>query len=1050
MTTLPVDQAATDLQQYVTKEIKYVPGPPDFKSRVGEKILASAHGNFLWVYFVLNNIARCHTEASIEETLDELPLELEPLYQRMESSVALNSHPRDRGLTKTILTWIACSRQSLTVEELSGALAPEYSIILDLTHTVVQVCGGFIVTDKRDRLTMVHQTARDYLTKTAGLEYSIQPRLAHREIFLKCLGTLSGSTQRSRSEQIFSQPFLFYASTSWSYHLALSSISLDQIQTITLAKFFQGPSVVAWIQILGLTGQLRCLVHSSQSITSYLSKQAKVDAESSPLNQRLRDRDCLEAWAVDLVKVLGKFRTNIVRHPRSIQKLVPVFCPKNSMLYRQYRPRVSPRSLQVVGLSSSDWDDCLAKILLSRETQALRIECGNKFFAILTSSGTLTLYHTATCEEVRCFAHTERVLCFAFDDSWQRLVTYGFHTTKIWHVRSGEQHCCIPNPRNAKALAVSFLPGEDVIVSCSDDRAIRKVGLATASDGWTVLESSPGGDGFDGKTYNSPRRVAYSADGLQVAIAYRGFPLIVWAIDSQSIVGYCERLTDRTKRSQDLWTDVGPICWNPITDHVLGLFNDGCIFKWQPWDSEIYELKSFAADIQCSPNGNVFVTSSVDGTLRIWSFHHFALVYTLSCYTPVTDIALSPDGSRIYDLRDSFCNIWEPNALLRLAEADDGASDTSSTINGFLQATEALSEMLSPITALAVNPWDSSYCIGDDDGSLRLHQSPESKSFELSRTFVPVEHALWSNDGSTLAVADLGGSISVWTKATPTSIKGMTLKFEARIGRNIRQILLSQRSDYILAVTQGLTELWSLGTKEMVKRRSSLETASQWINHPIRSDLVLEVESTIVKVFNWGDLAHIGSVDVFTTTTTSDQIQDLDITHKALPGNAPGQRSITKVLTASDRSQLLLQVSSTSRDRQTKAQLLLIPSSCIPTSPQKTPQQTAETTRLPMNVTHHIETLIGLVGPRAGRDSSAGIDSEDTLVFLDRESWVCSLSLGKNDAEAVVKRHFFIPQDWLNADYLRLSVIAEDGTLFIPKNGEVAVIYNGLREAWFD
>lgn len=1048
--TLPADQTATDLRQYVMKEIKYVPGQPDFKARVSARILDSAHGNFLWVYLVLNNIARCHTEAAIEETLDELPTELEPLYQRMESSLALNSHPRDRGLIKTILTWIACSRQSLNVEQLSGALAPEYSNILDLNHTAVQICGGFIVTDKRDQLTMVHQTARDYLTRTTGLEYSIQPRLAHREIFLRCLGALSGSTQRLRSEQIFSQPFLLYASTSWSYHLALSSVSLDHMQTITLAKFFQGPSVMAWIQVLALAGQLKCLVHSSHSITSYLGKQAKVDAESSPLNQRLRERDCLEAWAIDLLKVLGKFSTNIVRHPRSIHKLVPAFCPKNSMLYRQYRPRGSPGSLQVTGLSGSDWDDCLAKVHLGRDTQALRIECGNRFFAILISSGTLTLYHTATCEEVRSFAHAERVLCFAFDDSWQRLVTYGFHTTRIWGVRSGEQLFCFPNPRNAKALAVSFLRGEDVIVSCSDDRAIRRVALDTASEGWSILETSPGGDGFDGKTYNSPRRVAYSADGLQVAIAYRGFPLMVWAIDSQSVVGYCERLTDRTKRSQDLWTEIGPICWNPITGHVLGLYKDGCIFKWHPLDSETYELKAFAADIQCSPNGNVFVTSSVDGTLRIWSFNHFALVYTLSCHTPVTDMAISPDGSRVYDLRDSFCHVWEPNALLRLAEVDDGASDTSSTLGGLPQAAEASSEMLSPITALAVNPQDSSYCVGDEDGSLRLHQSPGSNSFELSRTFVPVEHAIWSNDGSILAVADLGGRISIWAKANQASTKGMTVILEANIGRNVRQILISQHSNYILAVTQGPTELWSIGTKEMVASRPSQGATSQWIHHPFEGDQVLESESTKVEVFNWEGLAHIGSVDVF-PTTLRDQIQDLDITQEVIPRNALGHGSIIKVLKTSDGSQFLLQISSTSSNRQTTKQVLLLPSSSfLPTSVQSTPQRMTKATSLPAIVTHHIESIIGLVGPRAGRGSSAGIDSGDTLVFLDKESWVCSWSLEESDAEAAVKRHFFLPQDWLNADYFRLSAVAEDGTLFIPKNGEVAVIYNGLREAWFD
>lgn len=1048
--TLSADSAVRDLQHYVTKEMEYVPGRPDFKAKIMERILEKAEGNFLWVHLVVMSIAQCHTEAAIEETLNEMPAELEPLYQRMESSLVLNLHPRDQELTKIILTWATCSRRSLTSAELAQALLPTYPNLIDLDHTVVKLCGGFVIVDSRGHIAMVHQTAREYLTKTSGRQYSVSPRIAHRDLFLKCIAALSNPTQRLRPDLLSTQPFLLYASTSWSYHLSLSVISLDHLQTITLTKFFQSPSVLTWIHTLALTGQLTYLVRSSQSITSYLAKQARMDAENSPLSQRLQEKECLESWATDLIKIVGKFRTNLTKHPRSIYKLIPTFCPKTSLLYRQFGPKRLPGSLEVTGIPSSTWDDCLAKFQVDRNTQALKVECGDKFFAILTSSGTLGLYYTLTCEEVRTFAHKERVLCFDFDRSWHKLVTYGFRTTKVWDVRSGVLLQSFPNPRSAKALAISFLGDEDVVISCSDDRAVRRAALDSSSEGWTILETNPGGSGYQGKTFNSPRRVAYSADGAQVAIAYRGFPLIVWAINPPGFVGYCERFTDRNKRNQDLWTEIGPICWNAITGHVLGLYADGCIFKWHPLESESYELKTVAADIQCSPSGNVFVTSSVDGTLRVWNFHHFALIYTLSCHTPVTALAISPDGGRIYDLRDTFCHIWEPNALIRLTEADDEVnSDTSSTLGGFSQASEASSEMSPPVTALAVNPPGSIYCVADDAGSLRVHDRHNGTILEVSKGFLPIEHAVWDRDGRILVTADLGGNITVWSKEESASAKVVQFYFEASVKKSIRQLLISHQSDYFLAVTQGFNELWSIGTRLMVTSYSSSSMSSRWTQHPSQDKFLPDINITRVTIHNWNDSSTVASfalealaLDVFT--------QGLHITDVDTAKETHGQGHIDKTLTTSDGSRILVQFSTKSTDQSQKHQFTLISSSELSVQQIYAEQSMLKARKLPPSVNDRIESLIGFVSPSAGRGFLVGIDSEDVLVFLDHDSWVCSWALGEGEGEEAVKRYFFLPQDWLNSDYFRHCAILRDGTLFFPKNGEVAVILNGLREAWLN
>ena len=51
---------------------------------------------------------------------------------------------------------------------------------------------------------------------------------------------------------------------------------------------------------------------------------------------------------------------------------------------------------------------------------------------------------------------------------------------------------------------------------------------------------------------------------------------------------------------------------------------------------------------------------------------------------------------------------------------------------------------------------------------------------------------------------------------------------------------------------------------------------------------------------------------------------------------------------------------------------------------------------------------------------------------------------------ARVKRHFFLPRDWQNLDWLELAVMRPDGVLLCPRNGEVALVEEGLREEWLE
>lgn len=1036
--TLSIDQSQEDLKRYVMKEMEYIRGREDFKADVSQRILTGANGNFLWVTLVLNDISQCHTEAAIEEALEEMPAELEPLYRRMESSLASASKSHDRGLTKAILTYATCSLRPLTVNELAQALTPAYPNIIDLEHTAIQLCGGFVMIDNKLQVIMVHKTAREYLVKTSGLQYSIISRVAHRDIFVRCLTFLSTSTHQARPDLSSVPPFMLYAATSWSYHLAASAASPDSIQLVLLTRFLQGPSVLFWIYLLARHDQLRILLYASQSITSYLKKQAVIDAERSPMTHRLQEKELVESWAVDLVKIVGKFGPNLVQHPRSIYRLIPTFCPASSVISRQFSSRKAPSAPSISGFASTQWDDCLAKFPVSKISRPTKMVCSDKYFAVLTSEGTISLYQAATCEIFRRIAHGERVLCFCFGDSWRTLVTYGFLTTKVWDVQTGRQYHSFRNPTSAKAQAMSFLDDRNIVISCSDDRSIRQAVLDDANPGWVVIEPSPGGDSFDGRQYNSPRRVTISADGQQVAIAYRGFPLLVWGVDPPGLIARCERPTDKIKNRHDLWTDVGPICWNPLSGHILGLYNDGCIFKWHPMEQDNQELNTIAADIQCSPSGNIFVTSNVDGSLRIWSFQHFTLIYSLSCHTPVTDLAISPDERRIYDLRESFCNVWEPNALMRLAETDDAATDTSSTLDGLSQAAEAVIEMSEPITALAVSPQNASYCIGDESGCLRLHQCGASNFVEITRTFMPVDHAIWSDDGTILVTADLGAKVSVWTVDLQAPSKKPILSFDAKVS-NIRQLIASHDCEYLFIAVQGFVQLWSLSQKSLLTSHLCSSEGCRWIQHPERDDLILQIDLHQIKVMRWTDLTETGK---YAFDTESQALSSMS----ANP-TSPGEEAnhVERILVTSDGSQILVETSETSKGRQRRRQFMLLSISEIDGI-----GGTIRPDQLPPKIGDQVEVPLGFVSRDRRRPSFATETiSEDLLVFFDREYWVCTWAL--SDTETVgAKRHFFLPQDWLNAECFRFATVSSDGTLFVPRNGEVAVIRNGLREEWFE
>ena len=1037
--TLSVKENPQDIRLFVEKEMELMRASEDLKEDVVQKLLAKADGNFLWVHLAIDEILQCHTEEDVQQALDAIPSGITSLYQRMEAAITTGAKPSSLALARAILKWAACSRRPLSLDELSQALQPEYRPMLDLGHTISQVCGQFVVVDSASRLVMVHQTARDYLTKTSSDQFSIDQEKAHKELFAKCFECLGGQLRRRKHSPSDSQPFLLYAATSWAYHL--NRISATSESTLTLlVRFLSEVSVLTWISTLARNSELKTLVLASRAINDFVHRRRRLDKTQSPLLHRLRDLDLVEFWATDLLKIVGKFGEDLLLNPSSIYGEIPPFCPETSMAYQQFGRSGSPKSSLIVTGRSASWDDNLAKIVVGRGIQAEIILCSGLRIAIAMSNGLISLYDSSTFQKTHVLPHRENVCAINFTANGDKIVTYGFKTTRVWDVASGRQIHQVENPSTGRALHITFANHDVDLLTASDDKAVRTVNLQDDAPTWSILDPRILKEEM---SINSPSCMAFNGDATQIAVAYRKLPLSVWAIESAKLVGRCRRT-----RGTSTVHPVNRIVWHPHTGEILGIYNDGFVFKWHPFEDTHQEVFAAAVEVCCSPEGTVFATADADGAVKLYDYHHFALIYQLSCESIITNLTFSPDGRRIYDIRGEICNAWEPNALIRLNDNTDKASDDAASEGGSVPAStlisEAWADMQVPITALSAQPRGPYYVAGNDDGVVQVSTCHQSAMIELwnSSSFMTIEHLHWGETGKHIACAELGGRVTVTHVEPPAESSAskdwavshlLSTKVDIELG-GIQQVLLSPESKFLLVLNRTSATTWSVEAGSKVKR-ITYKAITKWINHPSNPDLVLAFDTENILVYDWTTMNILGNLrcaHLFQPKTLGDtrnSILDRDFSSNSLHQSLEEVCIIHNIIGCS--SHMLVPYHQNTQAEGAKVRLVIFESSSFSLKSDGSTEGLIEVP-VPEAITSTIERTLGIL-PKHG------------LVFLDKNRRMCSWGLNSgNDADAVVK-HFFLPKDWVNEEFLRLCTLLEDGTFICPNNGNVSCIKSGLN-----
>ncbi|KAH8589975.1 hypothetical protein B0O99DRAFT_599425 [Bisporella sp. PMI_857] len=68
---------------------------------------------------------------------------------------------------------------------------------------------------------------------------------------------------------------------------------------------------------------------------------------------------------------------------------------------------------------------------------------------------------------------------------------------------------------------------------------------------------------------------------------------------------------------------------------------------------------------------------------------------------------------------------------------------------------------------------------------------------------------------------------------------------------------------------------------------------------------------------------------------------------------------------------------------------------------------------------------------------------DNSIVFLNHDYWICTWGIEASSSD--IKRHFFLPRDWVNPSTLQMTISKKNGTFFCLRSSSVIITRNGIR-----
>lgn len=182
----------------------------------------------MWVRLVLQELETAFTDEDVEEILTEVPNDLYKMYERILHTI--ENERRRAKVAKSILFFVVLAVRPMTLDELCHAMQYELGQTLHKMDQVITLaCSQFVTINHRNRVQIVHETARDFfLSEGLNSPLAIPRCQGHSRFAGLCISYLEARFQHlpgtselgvNSAHQNATAFFLKYASTSFSQHL---------------------------------------------------------------------------------------------------------------------------------------------------------------------------------------------------------------------------------------------------------------------------------------------------------------------------------------------------------------------------------------------------------------------------------------------------------------------------------------------------------------------------------------------------------------------------------------------------------------------------------------------------------------------------------------------------------------------------------------------------------------------------------------------------------------------------------------------------------------
>ncbi|KMP07066.1 LOW QUALITY PROTEIN: hypothetical protein CIRG_06747 [Coccidioides immitis RMSCC 2394] len=804
-----ISEINEDIHIYLTAAVPEIfPHNPEIQLSVIEQILAKAEGSFLWARLALDTLRRTgHLEDDIKTALDDIPSDMESMYKKMLQQIHNYDIPMLQEAAIAILTWASCCFRPLQVAEFETVLRRRLNKNqIRFTESHVELCRYFIRIDN-DQVSLIHATARKFLFSSSnGLPPAIDFHAGHEDLAMMCLDylcddRLQPTLEAAKGDKLFrtpdmlnvilkAHPFLGYAKNNWAFHLSHSTTQSPQLKGL-LTRFFN-KFLLTWIHAVAAFNELQILTRTARYLKAYLRKLRKIGHASSTSNLIIHESDetvlPIDLWTLDLIRLVGKFGSHLIQKPSIVHHHIPPLCPKDSLIAKAYDNPITS-AVAVKGVPLCGWGDNLAHLSVDQDETASKVRCAGVFFLTLVSSkGAIIVWLAETFEKLRLLEHGEWVTLMEVNRAGTLVVTTGRYTFKVWDISTGSEIHSLEKDREARAMCVSFGNNDSELFVGYDDSTVAKYDLRTSS----VLTEYDVEDRSDHK-HSCPRLMAISPDLSRIAVAYPGQPVLIWDLiegPSQK-PRLCLRDRDRERLRTSPQDDNIVVHWNLIEDFHI--------------EYENIEAREMAT----SDDGTLLLTSSNTGTLSVWTVSGLDLIYRLDCGPFVRDLTLSPDNQRIYDVRESICNVWEPGVLVRLEEGDQEESSNLFGGSGVPESTFSQGTQGGSIaTSVTYDRLADYYVCGRDDGTIWLHEMKEGEKIKKLWSHSEMCEVVvleWCPTRRFLVSADDAGRVILKALGKRDGKWVLFNVFDFRIGESVRQALFSPDETLLLYWDDGLS-----------------------------------------------------------------------------------------------------------------------------------------------------------------------------------------------------------------------------------------------------